>query len=58
MRSTLVILTLLVAFCVSCTHPIPDQNWDFHLGLEVSFTTEPNHAASSSTPIDKRPEND
>jgi hypothetical protein len=42
MRSTLLILTLLLALCVACTQPLPDQDWEFNLGLEVSFTTAPN----------------
>lgn len=58
MRSLLAILVILLASCVGCTHPLPDQNWDFHLGLEVSFTTEPNHTPSPPVPPDKRPEND
>jgi hypothetical protein len=35
------ILALLLVLCTSCTQPLPDQDWEFNLGLEVSFTTQP-----------------
>lgn len=51
-------LTVLLLLATSCTQPLPDQDWDFHLGLEVSFTTEPNHTDAGPVPTDKRPQSD